>query len=185
MVSRGVVVAHREAMIAEGIAAALARYPHLVPLAAVTSARDVEGWSERADAVAMDPYLNGAQEAATMLRKRGVRVVFLGGSSEDEGLRVSTKMPVASLASALAPEVLPEGRTIPRLTGRQQEILALVARGLPGKQVARHLGISPKTVEHHKARIFAKLGVANQTAAVSLAMSEAIARSHPWIPSSI
>ena len=189
MVSRGVVVAHREAMIAEGIAAALARYPHLVPLAAVTSARDVEGWSERTDAVAMDPYLNGAQEAATMLRKRGVRVVFLGGSSEDEGLRVSTKMPVASLASALAPEALPDGRPngrpTQRLTGRQQEILALVARGLPGKQVARHLGISPKTVEHHKARIFAKLGVANQTAAVSLAMSEALARSHPWIPSSI
>jgi DNA-binding CsgD family transcriptional regulator len=32
--------------------------------------------------------------------------------------------------------------------------------------VARHLGISPKTVEVHKTRIFAKLGVPNQAAAV-------------------
>jgi DNA-binding NarL/FixJ family response regulator len=183
MQSRGVVVAHREAMVAEGIAAALSRYPHIVALAAVTTARELEGWTERADAVALDPYLPGGAEVAAKFRRQGVRVVFLGGSGEDEGIRVSTKMPVSSLASALAPDAVVETRTAPRLTGRQQEILALVARGLPGKQVARHLGISPKTVEHHKARIFAKLGVANQTAAVSLALSEALARSHPWIPS--
>jgi len=185
MQSRGVVVAHREAMVAEGIAAALGRYHHLVPLAAVTSVRDLEAWSGRTDAVALDPYLQGAPEAAAKLRRQGVRVVFLGGSSEDDGVRVSTKMPVASLAAALAPDATPNGHSGARLTCRQQEILALVARGLPGKQVARHLGISPKTVEHHKARIFAKLGVANQTAAVSLALSETLSRSNPWIPSNI
>jgi DNA-binding NarL/FixJ family response regulator len=46
-----------------------------------------------------------------------------------------------------------------------------VSRGLAGKQVARHLGISPKTVERHKTRIFAKLGVANQAAAVRAAFA--------------
>ena len=46
---------------------------------------------------------------------------------------------------------------------------------MSGKQVARHLGISPKTVEHHKTRIFAKLGVPNQTAAVTLAMAGGLA----------
>jgi DNA-binding NarL/FixJ family response regulator len=183
MQSRGVVVAHREAMVAEGIAAALSRYPYIVALASVTSAADLEEWTDRADAVAIDPYLRGAEEAAAKLRRQGVRVVFLGGSGDDDGIRVSTRMPVASLASALAPDAVTETKSARRLTCRQQEILALVARGLPGKQVARHLGISPKTVEHHKARIFAKLGVANQTAAVSLALSEALARSHPWIPS--
>ena len=185
MQSRGVVVAHRETMVAEGIAAALSRYHHLVPLAAVTSVRELEVWAGRADAIALDPYLQGASEAAAKFRRRGVRVVFLGGSTEDDGIRVSTKMPVSSLASALAPDATPNGASASRLTCRQQEILALVARGLPGKQVARHLGISPKTVEHHKARIFAKLGVANQTAAVSLALSESLSRSQMWSPSSI
>jgi DNA-binding CsgD family transcriptional regulator len=55
-----------------------------------------------------------------------------------------------------------------RLTRREKEILDLVARGLAAKQVATQLGISPKTVEQHKTRIFAKLGVRNQTAAVSV-----------------
>jgi DNA-binding CsgD family transcriptional regulator len=58
-----------------------------------------------------------------------------------------------------------------RLTAREEQILRLVSRGLAGKQVARQLGISPKTVERHKTRIFAKLGVANQAAAVNVAFA--------------
>ena len=51
-------------------------------------------------------------------------------------------------------------------------MLSLAAQGLSGKQVARVLGISPKTVEHHKTRAFAKLGVPNQAAAVAALMEE-------------
>ena len=43
-----------------------------------------------------------------------------------------------------------------------------MAAGLPGKQIATRLGISLKTVEQYKTRIYAKLGVPNQAAAVSL-----------------
>jgi DNA-binding CsgD family transcriptional regulator len=46
-----------------------------------------------------------------------------------------------------------------------------------GKQVARHLGISPKTVEQHKTRIFAKLGVPNQAAAVRMVVAAGLDRS--------
>jgi len=53
-----------------------------------------------------------------------------------------------------------------------------VARGFAGKQVASHLGISPKTVERHKTRIFAKLKVPNQAAAVSVVL--AAGRSDLW-----
>ena len=52
------------------------------------------------------------------------------------------------------------------LTPRQRQILSLVGRGMTARQIARQLGISPKTVEQHKAKIFAKLGVPNQAAAV-------------------
>jgi protein AroM len=64
------------------------------------------------------------------------------------------------------------------LTPRERDVLSLVARGFAGKQVARHLGISPKTVEQHKTRIFSKLGVPNQAAAVSVAMGAG--RSESW-----
>ncbi len=38
---------------------------------------------------------------------------------------------------------------------------------MAGKQIARALGISPKTVEQHKTRAFKRLGVPNQAAAVA------------------
>jgi DNA-binding CsgD family transcriptional regulator len=180
----GTVVAHREMMVAEGVAAALSRYPHVAPVAAATSVDQLDKWADRIQAIALDPYLPGAEEAAGRLRRKGVRVVFLGGSGEDDGLRVSTGMPVASLAAALVPTNGNGSSSAPLpLTERQREILALVAQGLAGKQVARHLGISPKTVERHKTRIFARLGVPNQTAAVSLALTGELERSRGWTPS--
>ena len=179
----GTVVAHREMMVAEGVAAALSRYPHVAPVAAATSVDELERWADRVQAVALDPYLPGAESTAKQLRRRGIRVVFLGGSGDDDGLRVSTGMPVASLAAALVPGNGSNGHAPLPLTDRQREILALVAQGLAGKQVARHLGISPKTVERHKTRIFARLGVPNQTAAVSLALTGELERSRSWTPS--
>jgi len=173
-------VAHRETMVAEGVAAALSRFPNVAPVGATTSVEELAKWADRVQAVALDPYLPGAEEAAAELRLKGVRVVFLGGSGEDDGFRVSTGMPVASLASALVPSSGPSPTSPLPLTERQREILALVAQGLAGKQVARHLGISPKTVERHKTRIFARLGVPNQTAAVSLALTGELERSRSW-----
>lgn len=44
-----------------------------------------------------------------------------------------------------------------RLTGREREILALIAAGHQNREIATQLGISPRTVEVHKARIMEKL----------------------------
>jgi DNA-binding NarL/FixJ family response regulator len=45
------------------------------------------------------------------------------------------------------------------LTGRQIEILTLIARGLASKQIAHELELSPKTVDMHRARIMERLGL--------------------------
>lgn len=45
------------------------------------------------------------------------------------------------------------------LSDREQEVVRLVARGLVSKEVADLLGLSTRTVEKHRARIFAKLGL--------------------------
>lgn len=174
MTPTGVVVLHRQAMVAEGIAAALARFPSIVPIAATTDPGEAVACGERADAVAIDQDLTGADIAAAQLRRRGVRVVFIGEQrGDDEGIHVPARSPVAALASALVPALGNGngGSSGKPLTRREREILALVARGMAAKQVARHLGISPKTVERHKGHIFAKLGVPNQAAAVHVAMS--------------
>jgi DNA-binding NarL/FixJ family response regulator len=176
-----VVIAHRDAMVAEGLASALARYPDLVPIAATTTLTESVRHGERADAVAIDVSLPGAELAAARLRRKGVRVVFLGEAEggQDGGVHVSLRASVESLASALAPG-LRNFRPVGVLTSREREILSLIARGFAAKQVARHLGISPKTVERHKTRIFTKLGVPNQAAAVSVGLANKLVRSGSW-----
>jgi DNA-binding NarL/FixJ family response regulator len=167
---RFVGVAHREAMVAEGIAAALDRYPQIAAVGAASSVREIEQLAARTDAFAIDCELPDVAAAIPRLRARGLRVVAIGDCDEDEmGMSVPTCCSIAALANALVPGV-PAPRTFGDLTEREAEVLGLVARGLAGKQVARQLGISPKTVEQHKSRIFSKLGVRSQTAAVSLAL---------------
>ncbi|QIK38078.1 response regulator transcription factor [Caldichromatium japonicum] len=48
-----------------------------------------------------------------------------------------------------------------QLTPREQEVLLLTTRGLTNKDIARQLGISPRTVENHRARMMEKMGAAN------------------------
>jgi DNA-binding NarL/FixJ family response regulator len=52
------------------------------------------------------------------------------------------------------------------LTVRELEVLRLIARGRPNKQIAAELGISLRTVEGHLNNIFGKLGVASRTEAI-------------------
>lgn len=57
------------------------------------------------------------------------------------------------------------------LTSREREVLDHAARGLHAKEIARALGISARTVEVHKSRIMAKLGVRNVAELVRFSIS--------------
>jgi len=65
---------------------------------------------------------------------------------------------------------LVEPRAIEDLTPREIQVLELLAEGLPNKAIAARLGISDQTVKFHVAAISGKLGAANRTAAVRLAV---------------
>jgi DNA-binding CsgD family transcriptional regulator len=54
-----------------------------------------------------------------------------------------------------------------RLTARQRELLALVARGLSNRQIAAELVLSEGTVRRHLDNIYTRLGVSRRTAAVA------------------
>jgi DNA-binding NarL/FixJ family response regulator len=54
----------------------------------------------------------------------------------------------------------------PELTGREREILTLLAAALPNGTIAARLGLSPKTVANHLSSIFTKLQVADRAAAI-------------------
>ena len=55
---------------------------------------------------------------------------------------------------------------VEHLTTREHDVLALVADGLPNRDIATALAISDHTVKFHLASIFGKLGVSTRTEAV-------------------
>jgi two-component system, NarL family, response regulator LiaR len=86
--------------------------------------------------------------------------------------------------SALDPAVAP--RLIARLTKpatgsdtlteRELEVLRRAAHGLTNKQIGADLAISDRTVQNHLANIYAKLGVASRTEAVTAALQRSLIR---------
>lgn len=60
------------------------------------------------------------------------------------------------------------------LTEREIEVLGLVARGLSNKEVANTIGRTDETVKIHLKNIFAKLGVADRTEAVTQALTRGL-----------
>jgi DNA-binding NarL/FixJ family response regulator len=62
----------------------------------------------------------------------------------------------------LAAEQPAEEATAPRLTGRETEVLRLVAKGLSYKQIAARLGVSHRTVQNHVQNTLSKLHLHNR-----------------------
>ncbi|MGN6057695.1 MAG: response regulator FixJ [Sphingomicrobium sp.] len=57
------------------------------------------------------------------------------------------------------------------LTPREREVLDGLAKGLPNKTIAYDLGISPRTVEIHRANVMSKLGVRSLSEALRIAFA--------------
>lgn len=58
-----------------------------------------------------------------------------------------------------------------QLTPREREVLLLISSGQSNKEAGRELGISPRTIEVHRARIMEKLGARNAADLVRIVMS--------------
>jgi two-component system, NarL family, nitrate/nitrite response regulator NarL len=84
----------------------------------------------------------------------------------------------ASLFRRLAAKVQTTGQRPPEapLTGREQDIIALIDRGLSNKEIARQLKISLPTVKNHVHNILEKLQVRRRGAAAALLREAALAR---------
>ncbi|AZO08823.1 MULTISPECIES: response regulator transcription factor [unclassified Mesorhizobium] len=122
---------------------------------------------------------NGDVAQALKAGARGYVLKGVGSKSLAEILRdVANGQSYVSptLSARLLSDLLqPSGRKpdpLSQLTGREAEILRLVAEGLSNKEVASRLSLQEKTVKHHMTRVLAKLNVRNRTEA-ALLMHEA------------
>ena len=84
--------------------------------------------------------------------------------------RLGATLDAEGIAARRGRVALPGG-----LTGREAEVLALVAAGRSNREIAASLVLSPKTVARHLSNIFAKLGVRSRTQAAAYAFEHGLA----------
>jgi DNA-binding NarL/FixJ family response regulator len=149
------------------------------------------------DVVIMDlmmPKMDGATATAVLHEKLpGTKVIILTtfGSSDgiahaiesgaagalmktaDDAVLISTIRSVAGGKTVISPDIrrlLADDPPIPVLTNRQTEVLQSMMRGLTNRDIAKQLGIRQDSVNEHVAAILAKIGAANRTEAVAIAL---------------
>ena len=194
-----VVLQERRRLVRDGLASLLDANPGIEVAAAVATAGELIAASkqERPDVVLLEAAMTDwdvprliatlrkskrslrvygmARGASSLepakLRGWGMRAVFDRDAGIGPIVAAITKPPLRPSTPTLTP--IRNGEVIPRratLTGRELEVLRLVAAGEGTSSISDRLDISRKTVENHKQRIFGKLGVQNQAHAVSVAM---------------
>jgi DNA-binding NarL/FixJ family response regulator len=149
------------------------------------------------DVVVMDlmmPGMGGAEATARLLEKApDAKVLIITTFDTSDGIDRALKAGargaimkncdfeelvdalriVASGGSYIAPDVKRLFSNDPpaiTLSPRQREMLQSIARGLSNPEIAKQFGISIYVVKEHIAALFAKIGAANRSEAVAIAM---------------
>jgi HD-GYP domain-containing protein (c-di-GMP phosphodiesterase class II) len=163
----------------------LSRSPFLAGLASVAGAHherlDGSGYHRAAPAAALTPparLLAAADAYHAMTESRPHRpawpperaAALLAEEARSGRLDSGAVSAILTAAGQRAPPLeRPAG-----LTEREAEVVSLLARGLLTKQVARALGISPKTADRHVQNAYAKIGVSTRAGAALFAMEHGL-----------
>jgi DNA-binding NarL/FixJ family response regulator len=198
-----VLVADDHPVVRNGLAGVIAQQPELALVAEAANGRQaLERFREhRPDVVLMDlrmPEMDGvAAIAAIRAEFPDARILALTTYEGDVDIHRALEAGARGylIKDMLLTEVLSAIRAVHRgdrviptavaarlaeftprtdLSAREVEVLQLVARGLSNRDVAGVIGRTDETVKVHLKNIFAKLGVADRTEAVTLAYSRGI-----------
>jgi HD-GYP domain-containing protein (c-di-GMP phosphodiesterase class II)/DNA-binding CsgD family transcriptional regulator len=120
----------------------------------------------------------GQRSREELTGQRGREEPFGGPADQRQarGLQAAGRA-LAGQAARRAPAGQAAGNRPAGLSERECEVLGLLARGLATKQVARRLGISPKTCDHHIQRLYGKAGVSTRAGATLFALEHGLV--HP------
>lgn len=163
----------------------LARSPYLANLASIACAHheriDGSGYHKAVSAAALPPTARLLAAADAFHSKTEPRPYREKLSSEEATAVLATKARQGKLDSEMAGAVAEAAGqpapTIERpagLTHREVEVIALLARGMQTKQIARALDISPKTADRHIQNTYRKIGVSSRAAATLFASEQGL-----------
>ena len=112
---------------------------------------------------------HGDVSTAVRAMKAGA-VDFVEKPFDDETLLAAVDTALRPPQASGAAAIDDAAERIAALSPREREVLNLLIAGKPNKLIARDLGLSPRTVEVHRARLMARLGVGSLAEAVRLAV---------------
>ena len=112
---------------------------------------------------------HGDVSTAVRAMKAGA-VDFVEKPFDDEALLATIDAALKAPQASGAAGADDAAARIAALSPREREVLELLTAGKPNKHIARDLGLSPRTVEVHRARLMARLGVGSLAEAVRLAV---------------
>jgi len=124
---------------------ALAHHPQQLPVIIITGHGDIAAARQAFKANAVD---------------------FLEKPFDDERLVQAIEK---ALQRASGASEAPGGPFSATLSAREREVMALVVEGVDNRAIGERLGISPRTVEVHKARVMSKLGARNLAELIRIA----------------
>jgi DNA-binding CsgD family transcriptional regulator len=110
-------------------------------------------------------------DAARALLESCLSVVGSAGARLDGAALARTAAAFTELAAMalVTGDAFIAPASVEGLTGRERDVLRLLARGNTNRQIAALLGLSTRTVESHRANLMAKLGLASRVELVSYA----------------
>src|SRR6266571_22355 len=140
------------------------RYPD-VSILMITSYTDDEAVFASMLAGASGYLLKNLSRAELL---RAIRLVASGQSLLDPAMvkQATTRLTTLATGSAQTQTQTPGGE----LTGREREVLALIARGYTSKQIADALVVTEKTARNHVSHILEKLGLSRRSEAAAFAV---------------
>jgi len=141
-----------------------ARASGLTPQARILAA--VEAYEGMVEARPHRPAMTAEQAAATLKRE------VLAGRLDGDAV-TAVLVAAGHRVHRSAPPLLAG------LTGREVEVLRLIAAGQSMKEIGRRLGISPKTVDNHLQRLYPKIGVRTRAGATLFAIEHGLAGTAP------
>lgn len=136
--------------------------------------RELKARSVMLPTIALDSAVSDVGTAVAAMKAGAIDYIIV---TDEASLRATLAAAMAECQGAVRPATRDEnaGARLARLTPREREVLVGLIEGGTNKSIGQKLGISPRTVELHRAQVMNRLNASNLTELLQIALAAGIA----------